>query len=138
MCMIQCALDIVDGCIGHPAAFKDLKPLLRRLLFRLLLDHVVEHFPVLDSATVCHKARICLPFGVPEPVAQNAKQLVIPASEEDIAITRLVASIRNDGSWWWISNSTLTWYYLTYDARCPIFPNLSLHLLTQSLPDSTE
>lgn len=97
--MIQCALDIVDGCIGHPAAFEDLKPLLRRLLFRLLLDQAVDLFPVFDSGTVCHKAGIGLPFRMTKPVAQNAKQLIIPASKEDIAITRLVASVRNDGSW---------------------------------------
>lgn len=96
--MIQCALNIVDCCIRHPATFKYFKPLLRRLLFRFLLYHVVEFHSMFNPSTVSHKARICLPFRMSESVAQDAEQPIISTSEEDIAIMRLVTSVWNDGS----------------------------------------
>lgn len=98
MGMVQGALDIVDCSIGHAAPFENLQPFLGGLLLRSRLYQAIDFSPMLHSITVCRKTSIRLPLRVSQPVRQYAKQLVIPASEKNVAIEGLVAPVGHNRS----------------------------------------
>lgn len=62
--MVEGPLNIIDGGIWHPAAFQDLQPFLRRLLFDLLLDEAINLPSILDTVTVGNEPGIGLPLWV--------------------------------------------------------------------------
>src|SRR5690242_2214108 len=65
MLMLQRGLDVIDGRIGHPTPLQNLEPLLRTLLPRLTLNQLLERIPMLDAHSICHKALVSDPLGLP-------------------------------------------------------------------------
>lgn len=128
MGMVQCALDIVHCGVGHPAAFQDLQPLLRSLLFGPLLDEAVDLFAMLNSVAVGDEARIGLPLWIPKAIAQHPEEPIIASSEEDVSIAGLVAPIGDNRR---CEKSQLNLVrpaieiQATHGARFPIAPNPS-------------
>lgn len=96
MRVIQSALDVVDRSIGHPAAFKNLQPLLSRLFPRLAFNQVIDLVPVRHTSAVSRKSRVALPFWMSESLAEGAKQLVISRADEDIPVARPITSVGHD------------------------------------------
>ena len=95
--MVQGSLDIVHCGVWHSASLKDLQTFLGGLLFGCCLDQAVNLLPVLYSITVRGEASICLPLGVPQLITQHAKQFVVPASEKNVSVESLVASVGHNG-----------------------------------------
>ena len=101
--VIQRALYIIDSCVWHATAFKCIEPLFRRLGFEFVFDDAVERVAVLDSKGVGDEARIRLPFGLGDFVAENAIQFVIAAADGNVGVFGLVGSVRYDGSCSYVS-----------------------------------
>lgn len=95
--MVQGSLDIIHRGVWHSASLKDLQPFLGGLLFGCCLDQTVNLFPVLYSITVRGEASVCLPLGVSQLITQHAKQFVVPASEKNVSVESLIASVRYNG-----------------------------------------
>lgn len=102
--MVQCALDIVDSSIGHAAPLKDLQPFLGGLLLRCRLYQTIDLFSVLNSIAICREASICLPLREPQSIRQYSEQLIIAASEENVAVKGIVASVGYNGSFQTVSS----------------------------------
>ena len=127
--MVQGSLDIIHRGVWHAASIEDLQPFLGGLLLGCCLNQIVNLLPVLYSITVCGEARICLPLGVSQFITQHTKQFVVPASEKNVSVKSLVASVGHNRCFSYLSESSNSQGLLesTYDARCPIVPNPSSH-----------
>lgn len=90
-------MDIIHRGVWHSASLKDLQPFLGGLLFGCCLYQAVNLLPVLYSITVRDEASVCLPLGVSQLITQHAKQFVVPASEKDVSVKSLVASVGYNG-----------------------------------------
>lgn len=97
MCVIQCALNVVDSSIWHTTPFEDLQPFLRCLLFCDIFDHAVNIGAMFYSDTVRGESRVLFPFRVTESVTQDTEQSIVASTEEDIAIEGLVAPVGDNG-----------------------------------------
>ena len=91
MFMIQGPLYVIDRGIGHSAAFENLQPLLRGLLFCHVLDQTIYICTMLYTITVGHKTIVTLPLWKSKSVAQDAK--------ENIPIKGLEAPVWHNGCW---------------------------------------
>ena len=91
--VIQGPLNVVDRRIRHTATFKDIQPLLRSLLHSGAFDHTIYLRTVLHSVTVSDESRVSLPLREAQSITQNAKQLIIATTEENISIAGLVAPV---------------------------------------------
>jgi hypothetical protein len=111
--VVQRSLNIIDCGIGHAAALQNLKPFLRGLLLHSFLNQAINIRTMLYSITVGNESGIGLPFRVSKSVAQHTKQPIVPASEKNIAIERLVAAVRHNGCLQTVSSyKSNTWYKL--------------------------
>jgi hypothetical protein len=93
MLVVQGSLDVIDSRIRHPTALEDLQPLLRRLLTGDILDHPIDVGAMFHSITVCDETNVGLPLGIPKAIGQHAEQAVVAATEKNVTIGGLVASV---------------------------------------------
>lgn len=73
MLVVQRSLDIINSSIWHPTAFKNIQPLLCRLLSSGTLNHAIDLSPVLHSVTVSDEAGIRLPLREAQSITQHAE-----------------------------------------------------------------
>lgn len=93
MLVVQRSLDVIDSRIRHSTPFEDLQPFLRGLLLGDILNQSIDIGAVFHTITVGDEARISLPLGESESIAQHTEQPVITAAEKNVAVGSLVASV---------------------------------------------
>lgn len=97
--VVQRALNVVDGRIRHAAAGQDVEPLLRRPGARHGLDLLLELVAVLYAQRVGRVPLVRLEVRPADAVAEDGKQAVVAAAEEDGAVAGLEGSVGNDRGW---------------------------------------
>lgn len=94
--MVQCSLDIIDRRVGHSTTFKYIQPLLSGLLLGEVFNQPINIGTMLDTVAICDEASIGFPFRVAKTITQHAEEPVIAATEQNVTIECLVASVRDN------------------------------------------
>lgn len=64
MLMVQGSLDVIDCCIWHAAAFKNIQPFLGRFLLGGSLNQAVDFGPVFHAVAIRDEPSVVLPLRV--------------------------------------------------------------------------
>lgn len=86
-------MDVIDSRIRHSTPFEDLQPLLCGLLLGDFLNQSINIGTVLHAITVGDEAKIGLPLGESESIAQHTEQSIVTAAEKNVAVGSLVAPV---------------------------------------------
>lgn len=93
MLVIQGPLDVVDRCIRHSTALKDIQPFFCGLLLGCVLNQAVDICTVFHTVAVGDKSSVGLPLGESKAIAEYTKKSIVAASEKNVAVEGLVAPV---------------------------------------------
>ena len=94
--MIQRGLNIIDSRIRHSTIIQQLQPFASRPRQGLRLNYSLKSDSIGDPHTIRVKALISLPLRLSKFIAKDAKESVITAPKQYIAISSLETPIGND------------------------------------------
>ena len=97
MLIVDSSLDIINRSMRHPLAIQDCQPLLGSFGLRHVLNHAFEQISILDSQRICQESLVSGPFRFSEGLAHDEEEPIITATNHEIAIGCLEASVGDDG-----------------------------------------